>query len=269
MQKGQEIDKTKFYQIPDSCINYDTKFVFITSSYNQSRFVKKCLDSISSQKYPNDKYRIIYVDDASTDDTSKICEKWMYDNRDINMLLHIRDKNEGPASSRYFASKMTDDDEVLVFLDGDDWLIYTHYLAKISWLYKNLGVASTYGGNDREWCVEGQIYIRDKNWKARHGNYFPHIRTSRAKYCKRVPEEYLKCDGEWLKFCTDCALFQSIEELNDNNHIFIKGNYFKYNLYNTLNNKDTGFDAATDIQNSIRDKYAEHIKKLKPLKKII
>ena len=44
-----------------------TKFVIVTAVYNCSKYIKRCIDSVASQRYDN--YEQIIIDDASTDDT--------------------------------------------------------------------------------------------------------------------------------------------------------------------------------------------------------
>ena len=81
--------------------DFSSDFVFITSSYNQNQFVEKNLNSIKNQNYPRNKFRIIYVNDNSNDDTEKTVRKFMTRNKDINIELINNQRNMGPAYSRY------------------------------------------------------------------------------------------------------------------------------------------------------------------------
>ena len=50
-------------------------FVSVTLvSYNSGRFIKRCLESVLAQKYPN--IEIVIVDNASTDGTIDILEQF-------------------------------------------------------------------------------------------------------------------------------------------------------------------------------------------------
>ena len=49
--------------------------VVIIPSYNNAQWYKKNLDSVFNQRYSN--YRIIYLDDASTDQTGYLVEKYI------------------------------------------------------------------------------------------------------------------------------------------------------------------------------------------------
>tara|TARA_B100001287_G_C22681736_1_gene530827 strand:+ start:538 stop:2040 length:1503 start_codon:yes stop_codon:yes gene_type:complete len=247
-----------------------TNFVFITSGNNNSKWIEKCLNSISSQNYSKEMFRIIYVDDASTDNSKEVCEKWISENPDINITFKSNPKNLGPAGSRYFATQEAKDDEVCIFLDGDDWFKNNDALLILNAIYDNFeDVASTYGGSQM-YAAPKKIYYRNKEFNGDSGNFFPHLRTCKAIYAKAVPEEYLKYKGEWIKVATDIALFQSIEELADNRHVFIHSSLtlMHYNRENEMNNTETGWAAAKQNKKAtqIRKEYSKNIAQLEPLK---
>ena len=246
------------------------KFVFCTSSYNQCQFINKNLESIKMQNYSKDKYRIVYINDASTDDSKKYLEDFMKNNQDINMKLINNEKNMGPTYSRYVAFNDCDDDEICVFLDGDDWLIEKNTLGILSYIYKNNNIYATFGS------MQGQkyqydswiIFIRNNN----KINYFPHLRTAYAFICKNVPEKYLKYKNkEWFIFNTDHSFYQSICELCGNKYAFIKNEFVYYNQYNCSTNEKTGWHHhANDFQALKRRQYVWWVRrKLKPLEKIV
>lgn len=68
-------------------------------TYNSSKTVLETLDSIKAQTYPYLNLNI--CDDCSTDDTLKICKKWIKDNRDRfqNIKIATSFKNFGVASN--------------------------------------------------------------------------------------------------------------------------------------------------------------------------
>lgn len=251
-------------------IDNSKKFVFCTSSYNQCQFVNKNLESIKMQNYDKDMYRIIYVNDASTDLTLSYIEKFMKDNQDINFKLINNEKNKGPAYSRYIAYNECNDDEICIFLDGDDWLVDKNTLGTLSYVYKNNDLYATFGsiqGNSHQFYKWGK-YHRKNCFTA---NY-PHLRTAYAFICKSIPEKYLKYNNEeWFLFCTDVALFSSIAELCGDKYGFIKNEFVYYNHYNNNNNQDRGYKYRNNYKQAMkRINYFNYIiNKLKPLEKIV
>ena len=244
--------------------NYNTKFCFITSSYNQSQFINTNLESILSQDYYT--YRIIYINDGSTDNSLEILNKFIYTHSDINIRLITNKKRMGPAYSRYIGSQETMDNEICVFLDGDDELASENVLSIIAEVYRNPNIHATFGSmNNFNWQFkQWQKYTR----KSKH-KFFPHLRTAKAYYAKRVPESYLKDrTGDWFMFCTDIALFTAIIELIDYKYAFIKNTLLNYNTYNSLNNHIEGYTNQNIINRHKRTLYHRDITNMIPLSPI-
>ena len=87
----------------------------ITPSYNSSKFINECINSVISQTYMN--WEMIIVDDCSTDNSrKKILELSKSDNR--IKLIELKD-NIGPALSRNEALNVAKG-KYIAFLDADD-----------------------------------------------------------------------------------------------------------------------------------------------------
>lgn len=85
------------------------------STYNVQDFLKESLDSIVNQSYKN--LEIIIVDDGSTDSTVSILKSYAL--KDDRIILVLKDRNSGLASSRNYALKRATG-KYVTFLDGDD-----------------------------------------------------------------------------------------------------------------------------------------------------
>ena len=87
----------------------------ITPSYNSSKFMEDCINSVLYQTYTN--WEIIFWDNASTDRTAEIAQS--YDNK----LRYFRsDETTVLGKARVNASKQVQGDYI-AFLDDDDlWL---------------------------------------------------------------------------------------------------------------------------------------------------
>ena len=110
------------FKIFDTEINYEfsdneKQFVFIISSFNNAEYVKKNLDSVINQTYDN--WRIIYIDDASEDDTVTNVNNYLNDHSNlINRFKFVKNKvNMKQAYNRFHAYKLCDDHEIICFLD--------------------------------------------------------------------------------------------------------------------------------------------------------
>ena len=92
----------------------DTFFSIIIPTYNSSKYINRCIDSILQQTYST--YEVIVVDNYSTDKTVELIEAY-HDSR----IRIVREKNHGViAHSRNVGLELSKGDYIC-FLDSDDW----------------------------------------------------------------------------------------------------------------------------------------------------
>ncbi len=87
----------------------------IVPIYNKELYLEECLDSIINQTLKT--IEIILVDDGSTDNSKKICEQYLKDNR----VSYYYQENEGLASARQTGINVSKG-EYIGFIDADDWI---------------------------------------------------------------------------------------------------------------------------------------------------
>lgn len=89
--------------------------------YNASPYLKDTIRTIEEQTYSN--WEVIFVDDASTDESLQILQKFKAENlkngRRNRVEILSSTKNKGPAAARNAGIKATKG-KYLVFLDADD-----------------------------------------------------------------------------------------------------------------------------------------------------
>lgn len=139
------------------------KLTVVIPSYNRAEFIERAIRSVLSQTYKN--WKLLIVDDSSTDDTEKRVEPYLKDNRIRFIAL---DKNVGISHVMNRALEEVDT-EAFVQLDSDDWLD-RDALRQFSKAMKRNPQAALYYGNVRMW-VE-QKYGRLKQFKTvRHRQF--------------------------------------------------------------------------------------------------
>jgi len=88
----------------------------IVPCYNQAEFLEECLTSVLNQTYSN--WECIIINDGSTDDTSKIAEKWTTKEKRVSYMYQ---ENQGLSAARNTGlSKVSG--AYIQFLDADDFL---------------------------------------------------------------------------------------------------------------------------------------------------
>lgn len=108
--------------------------------YNVSAYLCQCIDSVVCQTYRN--LEIILVDDGSTDDSGKICDK--YAKNDTRIVV-IHKKNGGLSDARNTGIR-TMCGQYVTFIDSDDYVDrqYIEKLVNIANLYKSDLVIGSY-----------------------------------------------------------------------------------------------------------------------------
>lgn len=220
----------------------------ISPFWNAADYIEKHIFSVASQDYDN--YVHILIDDASDDDGYKIAKKTIASLperiRD-RFFLRSNDENVGCIQNQLDAIRdMADDEDIVMLLDGDDWLINNNTIFKYYNDLYDQGYEFTYGSMwsfvdniplvSQEYPLEVRMNktYRDHlfNWKIP----YTHLRTCLGKYFKSLNEDVFKVNGEWMKSGADNPLFYELIERVDHDRIYCNREIVcMYNDANPLN----------------------------------
>lgn len=100
------------------------RFSFITCTYNRDKYIGQTLQSVCDQKYPDNNYEIIVIDNNSTDNTASICEEFRaeYPNKNFR---YFKEMNQGLSFALNRGIKEAQG-EYLIFVDDDETIIPQH-----------------------------------------------------------------------------------------------------------------------------------------------
>ena len=93
------------------------KISIIIPSYNNEKYLKRCIDSALNQTYPD--IEVVCIDDKSTDNSLQLLKK--YTEKDNRIKLLALSSNMGVSNARNIALQMITG-ECVCFLDSDDYL---------------------------------------------------------------------------------------------------------------------------------------------------
>lgn len=247
----------------------ETQFVFIITSYNNSQWVYKNLKSVIQQKYTF--WRIIYVNDCSTDDTLKKVKTCIQEHN-VSHCVHIINNNKQMHQSygRWTAAQLCEDHEICCMLDGDDWLVDDPYvLQKLDALYRKHELKLSYGqfyyyeGDEKNMVLSGkQSYTKDEiqTNTYRHKWISQHLRTISAKLFKRIPKEYLIFKGNWLSCCTDIAEMYWCLEKSCGKHMNVQFPTMVYNKIASMQHKNSFYNRTKyDDENTYRKQVLHYL----------
>ena len=92
------------------------KISIIIPIYNAQKYIDKCMQTVVNQTITD--LQIILVNDGSKDNSQSICEKWVKEDKRIQL---VNKENGGLSDARNVGYQYAEG-EYIYFLDVDDWL---------------------------------------------------------------------------------------------------------------------------------------------------
>jgi glycosyltransferase involved in cell wall biosynthesis len=125
----------------------NNKFVIITTCYNVSPYLEHNITVNKFQSYTNTLF--VYVDDQSKDGSYETLQSLT---KDDDRFIVIKNPNNGSQAKAYMyaieyleQNKLISDEDIIVEIDGDDWLSSTFVLEYLNEIYQNSKIWMTYG----------------------------------------------------------------------------------------------------------------------------
>lgn len=196
-------------------------FTIVITGMNNGASVAKTLNSVFNQNYDN--FRVIYVDDASDDGSFDLVRDLVLDSPRLGQVNLVQnEKRLGPLANLYRAVQTCSAEEIVVVLNGEDWLAHEWVLQRLNAYYADPDLWLTYGqycdfptyqlGNCRE-MKEGKV--RNLPFLASH------LKTFYAGLFKKVKESDLIYQGKFLPSCGELAYMIPMMEMAQNHFHFI------------------------------------------------
>lgn len=233
--------------------------VVLTTSYNNQKWVGKNLHSVFKQNYSN--YRVIYIDDASLDRTAEFVEMWVQNQKKMIRFDLIRNRERSGALANIYRAihEFCADEEIVVSLDGDDWLYDADVLKKINMAYSKGEVWLTHGtllefpNGGKGWSLPIPTEIIAQN-AFRLYRCPSHLRTFYAWLFKKIRLEDLQYEGQFFPMTWDQAMMFPMIEMAAERHAFISAITYVYNMSNPINDNKVDPQLQRDLEAYIRAK---------------
>lgn len=200
-------------------ITGENRFVFVAPVFNASETVQQMLWSIAGQTY--DSWKVILIDDMSTDNTEQIVDNFAHMcassnchrrfDRDQILLIKNTEKKWEVANVLQGLA-LCDDQDIVCRIDGDDWLTDLDSLMILNTLYNQTGAealwsAHRWGYSDRN--ISGPLPPRADVY--RHPWVSSHLKTFRKHLINNVKDENFRGDdGEYVRRAGDQAVYLPI-----------------------------------------------------------
>lgn len=226
------------------------RFVIVTSSFNNIKKYHDNIDSILGQHYPPWAFRLIYIDDASSDKTGVNVEHYLKQWPDRNVTLIKNKTRRGQLANIYDAIHQCTDDEIVVIVDGDDKLIGPHVLSYLNKTYHYNDTWMTYGqflyaydnpppGRKRTLGTAAPILphiISKKLYRSKvRCGVLTHLRTYYAWLFKQIKLKDLLDGTYFYAAATDAAVMYPLVEMAALRCTFIKQPLYVYTFHGIRN----------------------------------
>ncbi len=195
-------------------------FTITSTVLNGADYIARHIQSVQRQTYRNFTH---YVIDAKSTDAT-LARARAEDKRHVDGTIFIQNKQKRLAALEncWAIWKKLPDDEVIVWLDGDDWFAIDNALDV---------VARTYASPEEPWLTYGSFMfsdgrlgicsqyephenVRTAPWRASH------LKTFRAGLVKKLnPKDMLKPDGSWCDLAIDKVVMYPLIEMAGDHHI--------------------------------------------------
>lgn len=219
----------------------ERRLVIVIASYNNKDWYKQNLDSVFGQYYSN--YRIIYIDDASSDGTANLVESYIKEKKMEDRVLLIKNtERQYKMANIYRAFHLCDDQDIIIEFDGDDFLSSPYAFKVYNSVYSNPMVWMTYG-HFMEWPTMKPQRIRQiplgifKLNKMRDVTacFWAGLRTYYAWLIKQIKLEDLLYNGTFLERTSDAAIMFPLMEMAHVHAKFVGDMLLLHNVATPLN----------------------------------
>lgn len=236
------------------------KFTIVMPFWNASKWVDKSIKSVLLQDYDN--FTCIVSDDKSTDNSYNICESLI--GSDERFILNRNDVNLGPLGNAYEAAMIhnTDHnkDNIIVILDGDDFLYNKQALSTLNEHYNNYDCWMTYGSyislsNKKvgkfsrpvpQAVIQNNLY-RESEWCTSH------LRSYKLGLLQKIKkDDIIDENGDYFKAAGDLGLMFPLLEMSRERAHFVKDILYIWNDLNELNEHKDKRELQINCEKHIR-----------------
>ena len=264
--------------------------VVVIPSYQNKRWSSSNIKSVLDQDYNN--FRIIYVNDASSDGTGKKVEevltryekkgKYSFSKSQINNKVGsniqsvsshftgqinrtnaffrlVNNSNRSGALSNVYRSVYScKDEEIVVVLNGDDWFADNQVLKRLNELYSSEEVWMTYGGSveyGSDTISSHPIPQEVVEHNAfRSGKAPTHLCSFYSWLFKKINTADLLFGGKFFPMASDAAMMYPMIEMAGERHAYIDQISYMHNQANLIGPNKVDPTLRTMLTRAIMDR---------------
>ena len=250
---------TLFLLFPLSGYTDEKPFVIIIPSHNNKEWYQKNLDSVFHQKYSN--YRIIYIADAPTDGSGKLAYEYIAENHQEKRVTFLENtERNGTLACMCRGAFTCSKDEIIVDLEGCDWLVHDEVLRYLNSVYADPDIWMTYGQFlYYPMYTQGfassipENVIRNNEFRNLSG-CVSHLRTFYAALFHEIDKQDFILDRHFFKESGDLAYILPLLEMSGQHTRFTPELLYMFNYTFPASNHRADSELGASIDKIIRHK---------------
>jgi glycosyltransferase involved in cell wall biosynthesis len=232
-------------------------FLIVCFFYNAAEYIEKCIGSIISQDYQN--YRVLFVDDASTDNGFDLID-------DDERFIKIKNQDNKGLLYNYatYLPLYANEDDIIIVLDGDDSLYGNKVLSYLNNFYNENDCLVTYGqsiwtdgrkGFARPYTESEFINLRKTQFLASHLRTFKYICFKEMMIQDSNFDCFKDKNDNFYMMAGDVATMYPIMEIAGFEKVkYIDKILYLYNIQNPISDHMKNQQLQWDINNEINNK---------------
>ncbi|MDE3047842.1 MAG: glycosyltransferase family 2 protein, partial [Verrucomicrobiota bacterium] len=194
-------------------------FTLVIVGRNNGASVEKTLHSVFSQVYDN--YRLVYIEDCSDEGSFEVARDAIYASEYLTQVTLVHNEEKlGLLANIYRAVKACPDDEIVVILDGEDFLAHEWVLQRLNAYYEdpNIWITLAQGIDYPSYQLAPMCEIKEGRQLQRLQF---HLKSFYAALFKKVRDTDFVYGGTFLPVSAELAYMAPMLEMGKDHYQFI------------------------------------------------
>ena len=213
--------------------------IIITTFYNAEEYIEKCIGSIMGQKFSD--FKCYLIDDLSTDSSVNKAKEMIRDDDRFTLIINKEKKFKTLNFVDVLKNENISDNDIVVEIDGDDWLPNSTTLTRVNEAYSD----------EKVWITNGNFDdLRFDRFTASH------LRTWKVFLWRNIKDiDHKDLNNAYLTINADLAYMLPMLEMAGPEHYkYLPDVNLIYNDLNPINDHKVNIDLVNKIANEIRNK---------------
>ena len=229
--------------------------IVITAFYNAEEYIERCVGSIIGQNHSD--FKCYLIDDMSTDSSVDKIKNMIEGDDRFELIINTNKKYKTLNFVDVLKDENISDDDIVVEIDGDDWLPNSSTLTRVKEAYSDENVWIT-NGNFKYATGEMGFSSPQTNFDTLRVDRFTasHLRTWRVFLWRNIKDEDHKdSNGDYLSINADLAYMLPMLEMAGPEHYkYLPEVNLVYNNLNPINDHKVNMDLVNKVAYEIRNK---------------